>query len=171
MTPGIYDAVITGNGIACTQGGSAFAAIHCDCEGEAVTAKIFLTEKAAGMARKSLSVCGFDIDKTHLSELSKPGLLAGNKVKLSFEEHAQYGLQANIFLGELTEKKVDALTKALRSAKGGDDKKKPGKSPKKVVEEATGGDDMPPLEDDGIPFSFIGPMLLCLASMAACAVC
>lgn len=151
MTPGIYDAMITGNGLGATMGGSAYAAIHCDCEGEPITAKVFLTEKAAGMARKSLALCGFDIDKQHLSDLRNNGLLAGRPVKLSIDEDPKYGIQANIFLGELTEKKVDDLTKALRSAKSDKPAKKE-KSAAKVVDEAH-GHDMPPLtEGDDIPF-------------------
>ncbi len=60
---------------------------------EAIHGDIYLTDKAMGMARKSLKALGFDPDKQDLDALvSNPNLLTGNKATLDIqEEHDQKG--------------------------------------------------------------------------------
>lgn len=92
--------------------------IKCDAGGESVEALIFITEKAMGMARRALKLCGFDCDKHDLVLLDlQPGLLAGNKVPLLIDEF-NGKQQVKIDIDQRAEKSLLArATSALRNVK------------------------------------------------------
>ena len=92
---------------------------------------IWLSQKAMGMARKSLKAVGFDIDKRNLSELEgQDGMLAGNKCQIDVrsEEYpigsGKYNLKCafiNPIPEPLGKARFDKLTQALRDAKKDDE--------------------------------------------------
>jgi hypothetical protein len=121
-------------------GDSMAVALQVEAEnGEPHEVLIFVTEKAANMARRQLKIAGFDVDARDLEELdANPRLLAGRVVPLKFE----------VFRGK-TQARIDMDTSAdgetlargtslLRNAK-----KEAGPS---------SYDDVPPPGDDEIPF-------------------
>lgn len=116
---GDYKASIISHGLATTPGGSEYIAIRLGVEGEEIVAKIWLTEKSYGMARRQLKMCGFDIDAMDLSELhANKELLAGNVVPIEVKDEGKYGLQANIATATPVSKdRMGAITARLRSAK------------------------------------------------------
>lgn len=94
--------------------------IKCDVQREFVEAVVFITDKAMGMARRALKVCGFDCDQHDLDLLDKkPTLLAGNQVPLLVELWNGKP-QIKIDLDSRAEALLLAdATKKLRAAKGG----------------------------------------------------
>lgn len=86
--------------------------------GESADARIYITEKSYGMARRALKMCGFDIETQSLAELdTRPNLLAGNYVPLIVEEY-NGKTQVKIDLdARASAAKLDDLTKRLRAAK------------------------------------------------------
>jgi hypothetical protein len=116
-------------------------AVSIQCEtpsGEKCEALIFLTEKAMNMARRSLKVCGFDVDAHLLEEIdTNPTLLAGNLVPLMVDEW-NGKIQVKIDLDSRADKgALMSATSKLRAAK-------------KRASDL--GDEPPPLTDDEIPF-------------------
>jgi len=116
-------------------------AVSISCEtpsGDKCDALIFLTEKAMNMARRSLKVCGFDIDTHDLEELdANPTLLAGNIVPLMVDEW-NGKMQVKIELDSRADKGVlMSATAKLRAAK---------------KKSADLGDEPPPIGDEEIPF-------------------
>lgn len=86
--------------------------------GEAADARIYITEKSYGMARRALKMCGFDIDKQNLSELDiKPDLLAGNYVPLIVSEYNGKTTVGIDLDSRASAAKLDDLTKKLRAVK------------------------------------------------------
>lgn len=118
LTPGLYDATIKSHSVGATQTGTPYVRLACEAAGEEVPVFIYLSQKAMGMARASLKKCGFDCDKQELSELrDKPGLLAGTKVAITFEDDEQYGARGQILLSSIDDKRLKELTGQLRSVK------------------------------------------------------
>mgnify|MGYP001610201559 CR=1 FL=1 len=94
-------------------------------EGEEVTAKIWITEKAAGMARRAFKQCGFDLATRSLQELvDDPGLLKGNSVLCDIFDDGVYGLKCEIVLSMPPAKEtlagLDAMLKAAKKTKAAD---------------------------------------------------
>lgn len=92
--------------------------VRCDVNGETADATIYMTEKALGMSRRALKVCGFDIDKNDLSMLDiKPTLLAGNPVPLMVDEwNGKTQIKIDID-GRAEKAALEAMTKQLRAVK------------------------------------------------------
>lgn len=84
--------------------------------------KVWLTtDKAIKMARKSLKVCGFNIDEQDLAILGEDRkFLAGNSIPIEISDNPPYGKQANIAISEdkpADKNKASSLTHRLRAAK------------------------------------------------------
>lgn len=84
--------------------------------------KVWLTtDKAVKMARKTLKVCGFDIDQQDLAILGEDRkFLAGISVPIEISDNPPYGKQANIAISEdkpVEKGKASSLTHRLRAAK------------------------------------------------------
>lgn len=107
-------------------------------EDGAVTPLVWLTEKAAGVARAQLRVCGFDVDKLDTWELQEnPSLLAGNLIPVEIEEYNNK-IQARIPTSDAPGKKaVASMTAALRKAK------RDGEPPVSAQKSAASADDVP----------------------------
>jgi hypothetical protein len=86
--------------------------------GDETQVTIWLTEKAMGIARVSLRLCGFDIDKNDLSVLDEEKyMLAGKHVQVMTDEwngHLRSQVVTNSAPGK---KRCKELTQMLRSAK------------------------------------------------------
>lgn len=95
-------------------------AIACDVGGERCEALIWLSEKAMGMARRALKLCGFDVDKHSLAILdSNPTMLAGNVVPLMVDEwNGKTTVKVDIDV-RAERSALDSLTQKMRSAKKG----------------------------------------------------
>ena len=94
-------------------------ALQCETEeGEQCFANVFITPKSAGMARRALKTCGFDIDAQPLSVLDEnPTLLSGRKVPLLVDEW-NGRMTISIDLDARAEKAVlDKATAAMRAVK------------------------------------------------------
>jgi len=91
-------------------------------EGDETQCMIWLTEKAMGIARAQLRLCGFDIDKQNLSVLQdEPFLLAGKTVPIITEDF-KGNLRSTIMLNSAPGKKrCHELTTMLRAAKKHDE--------------------------------------------------
>lgn len=92
--------------------------LTCDVGQEQCEAVIWVTDKAMGMARRALKVCGFDIDQHTLDLLdARPTMLAGKEVPLLVEEYN--GKQTvRIDIDQRAEKALlDKTTAKLRAAK------------------------------------------------------
>lgn len=95
---------------------------HMAARNDRVSCTVWLTEKAANIAKKSLKLCGFDIDKHSVMELDEnQTLLAGNKVEIEISINGNY-INGNIVLGSAKLEKSTAtkFDELLRS--GSDDK-------------------------------------------------
>lgn len=98
-----------------------------DCAGEELHADIWLTEKAAGMARAQLKAIGVDIDRVSLEQVAQ-GLdrLKGRECDVEIQ-HEEW--QGNITVkcqimtggGAPSAKELGSITSALRNAKGHDE--------------------------------------------------
>ncbi len=67
--------------------------LKCGFDGEEQTlyTRIYVTEKASGIARAKLRKCGFDLDKQKLTELQdNDELLTGNEVDVMLVKNGQY---------------------------------------------------------------------------------
>ena len=111
--------------------------------GERGEALIWLTPKSMGMARQSLKMCGFDVDKREISELDVDRkTLEGNRVAIYIDEYNGKP-QVRIDTSAAPAKSVMAqITQALREAKKSDD----------PSGEIGYGDPPPVTDDDNIPF-------------------
>ena len=92
-----------------------FEVDSCD---DTIDALIWLTEKGFGMARASLKVCGFDVDKESLSLLEdNPTYLAGKTVPIVVEEY-NGRMRASIVLNaKPTKTQIEKIEKGLREVK------------------------------------------------------
>ena len=93
--------------------------IDCTTEaGDETQVLVWLTEKAMGMARHQLRLCGHDIDKRGLEDLhAEPFLLAGHVVPILVEDY-KGNLRAQIQVNsEPTKKRMIELTQQLRACK------------------------------------------------------
>lgn len=115
--------------------------------GDEIVVNIWMSEKAMGMARRRLKLCGFDPDRMSLADLQRnPRLLAGNVIKKVDVEVDRYGPKGEIPLKqEVDEDLLGRLTAGLRSAK---------KGPEEPVntERADPPRETPQTYDDDIPF-------------------
>lgn len=99
--------------------------------GEQITGYIYLTEKAMGIARKSLKAMGFNPDDQELDVLVKnPALLAGNEAQIVVVEEegqdGEYRMKVafiNPLPGPADLNELKKLSKALRDVKGSTKKK------------------------------------------------
>lgn len=116
---GYFKAVVVSHKLAQTNSGALFVSMLFEHEGQNIPAKIFLTEKAMGMARRQLKRCGFDPDTTDVELLhTNQSLLAGNRVDIEVKDEGKYGLQASVMTSEpITKTAMKSATKALRAAK------------------------------------------------------
>lgn len=155
---GKYEAEIRANTVQ-TFGDKEAVKLYCDVAGEQADVMIWISDKSYGIARRSLSLCGFDIDKDSLGELIRnPKLLAGRKVAVLVEEY-NGKTRAGIWLNpEPPAKRIAALDKALRAAKveadGTRREPKPDTAPAAVASDGPGfpyGDN-DGTEEDSIPF-------------------
>lgn len=118
LSIGVYDAEIVSTGLGSTNKDSAYVSVLCRIEDDQISAKIWLTEKSMGMAKKALKLCGFDIEKQELSALrDDPFVLAGKSIKVEITEDPKYGMQANVLLSDLSDAKIKKLTQSLRKSK------------------------------------------------------
>ncbi len=87
-------------------------------EDENVEVMIWLSDKAMGMARQGLKMCGFSVDTTEFEALNEdPPMLAGNAVTLMAEEF-NGKVNAKILLQETPSKsRLLELQAGLRAAK------------------------------------------------------
>lgn len=100
--------------------------------GEQITGYIYLTEKAMGIARKSLKAMGFNPDDQELDVLVKnPALLAGNEAQIVVVEEegqdGEYRMKVafiNPLPGPADANELKKLSKALRDVKGSTKPKK-----------------------------------------------
>lgn len=85
---------------------------------EQAEALVFITDKAMGMARRALKLCGFDCDKDDLILLDvQPTKLAGNKVPLVVEMYnGRKQLKVDLD-GRADKATLSDLTKKLREVK------------------------------------------------------
>lgn len=169
MEIGLYEGVITDNDVRARNGKDY---IHIGVEvddgygkKESHIVKVWLTtDKAKQMARKSLKMCGFDIDNNDIELLQDDRkFLAGNSVPIEISENPPYGKQANIALGDdkpVEKPRLTSLTHSLRSLKS--DKEPPvNTAPKSNYGQSVSGksNSKPPVsksvtgqEEDSIPF-------------------
>lgn len=137
MEIGVHDVEIVNNSVVELAGKPAVKLIVAFSTGAEADVLIWLTEKAAGIARTQLKKCGFMVDDRDLIELSEnPNLLSGNKVQIVVDEW-NGKFRAQIPLSTAPSKKDMArLSGVLRNAKKKDDEAPPAKAP----------------EDEGVPF-------------------
>lgn len=97
-------------------------AITCKIGNEQGEAMIFLTEKAAGMARRAFKVCGFDVDIHDVAELDvNQTMLAGRKIPLVVDLY-NGKTQIKVDLdGRADRATLSSFTKKMREAKKRDD--------------------------------------------------
>jgi hypothetical protein len=93
--------------------------IDCTTEaGDETQVLVWLTEKAMGIARHQLRLCGHDIDKRGLEDLhAEPYLLAGNVISILVEDwkgQLRAQIQTN---SEPSKKRLAELTQQLRACK------------------------------------------------------
>lgn len=141
LSIGRFTATIVENGVGSSNSGKMYISFLMQIDQDQIDCKIWLTPKAMQMARKSLSVCGFDIDKRNLQELiDKPKLLAGKVVPVSIsdnEYNGNHSLQCNIELNSPAKDQLSQVQAALRAAGKKQDKEETGESS---------------ITDDDIPF-------------------
>ncbi len=106
-----------------TLGDKAAVEIVADTEDGPAIPLIWLTEKAAGMARAQLRVCGFDVDARDMWELDdNHELLSGNMIPVDIEEYNGKA-QARIPTSDTpTKKAISVVQTALRAAKKDNEK-------------------------------------------------
>lgn len=95
--------------------------------GDTIPARIYLTDAAMGIARKSLKAIGFDIDAKPLEDIDgEPYILNGNKAELDIEEQehppgsGKYSMRVKWVNPLPTAKDTNAMkrmTEKLRAAK------------------------------------------------------
>lgn len=93
MIEGIHNAVVVEHRTVTSPGGTPYVLVTFQLnDNETIQARIFLTEKAAGIARKSLKAIGFDPDKQDLSALDEnQHLLTGREAELDIREEEYRG--------------------------------------------------------------------------------
>lgn len=104
--------------------GQTFVNLKLGFDGEDATlyTRIYITAKAAGIARAKLRKVGFDLDTQQLSEIKQnDSLLTGNEVDVMLTKNGQY-MNADIPTArpQLAEDEVDAAQKMLDAAKKSD---------------------------------------------------
>ena len=119
---GRWTATVVKHWIDQTGNGSAFVAVKLALEGDdAITGKIWLTEKSMGMARGQLKSLGFDVDKQSLEDLdTNQELLKGKTVEIEIEENEYQGkttMQVRSIRVPKDKGLLAKLTEGLRSAK------------------------------------------------------
>ena len=95
-------------------------------DGSQVRPAIWMTERAAGMARQALKACGFDVDLRDLSDLDRePSPLVGNRVRVRVKEddYKPGTTKAEIVFGgsKPDAAKLGDAMKLLRGAKSADE--------------------------------------------------
>lgn len=137
---GKFEAEIRANTVQ-TIGDKEAVKLYCDVGDVQTDVMIWISDKSYGIARRSLQLCGFDIDKTSLAELIRnPKLLAGRKVTVLCEEY-NGKVRAGIWLNpEPSAKRIAALDKALRAEKVEKDgtRREPKKEPAAVASDGPG---------------------------------
>ncbi|MFY9341200.1 MAG: hypothetical protein WAT39_01840 [Planctomycetota bacterium] len=103
-----------------TLGDKLAVSLTCEVGTEKVEAIVFVTEKAMGMARRALKLCGFNVDEHDMSEIDDvPDLLAGNEIPLVAEFY-NGKLQWKVDIDSRADKATLAdVTQKLRAAKHG----------------------------------------------------
>lgn len=114
----------------------------CQVEGGiAVQSLVWLSEKAAGMARQQLRTCGFDVDKQSIVELDdNPTLLSGRSIMLEVKEYngkPQYQIPTTTTPPKARMRELDSM---LRDAK------------KDAPKSATAAEDSEAVAEEDIPF-------------------
>lgn len=123
MNPGMYRGTIKRNSIRVTKNGTEYVLIAADVEGFEFPISVWLTEKAAGMARSQLKACGFDIDKQDLLTLATdPAFLKDREIPVEvFEEEYNGKLQTKARIptsdGGTSPTRINELQAMLRAAK------------------------------------------------------
>jgi hypothetical protein len=146
---GIYEQQgIVSNGIEATQSGKEFIRLDFEINGEPICAKIWLTDKAMGMARQQLRLLGLDPDTIDLNDLiDKPNMLTGVKADVMVEHDEQYGVQASLVMNRVDKTRAKSLTQRLRAAKSKKDD-----TPPKIPATAAAGGDSGPITESDLPF-------------------
>lgn len=93
-----------------------------DGEDQTLYTRIYVTPKAAGIARAKLRKCGFDLDTQKLKEIEdNEELLSGNEVDVNLVKNGQY-MNAEIPTKKpkLAPEALEDAQRMLDSAKGGD---------------------------------------------------
>lgn len=126
MEIGLYEGIITDNDVR-IRNDKEYVHISVEVDDgygktENHIVKVWLTtDKAIKMARKSLKVCGFNIDEQDLSILGEDRkFLAGNSIPIEISDNPPYGKQANIAISEdkpADKTRASSLTHRLRAAK------------------------------------------------------
>lgn len=150
MEPGTYIAKVLEHDVLINEkSGNWYIAFLLEVDGEKMHHSIYLTPKAAGMARGQLKAVGFDSDKRSTAELSENKfLLAGAKCEVVVEDQEYNGkvytriARIQTPKVKLGKKDASSLDKMLREAKKNRD------------EEAltTAQVEPPDQPDDDIPF-------------------
>jgi len=150
--PGLYEnAKIISHKFGTTRAkGTPYLEIEAELNtGHRVPIKVWMSEKAMGMARRALKLCGFDPDANSLEALeNNPRLLANVRIPLiDVEVHETYGAQGSISFDQKVDQGVlRSITEGLRKAKKAD-VDEPDVSPRDAASSA-GAD----VGDDDIPF-------------------
>lgn len=121
LEQGKYDAEITSHTIR-MLGDKPAAMLQCrlDCgndEYEEIAVPVWLTEKAAQIARATLKLCGMDVDRTDMQELiDNPTLLAGNRITVIVEDY-NGKMRGQVMLNAVPKKsEIKRIQAAIRHA-------------------------------------------------------
>ena len=119
MQEGQFDAVIVSNDIRAAGTGSEFVYLLLAVGEEQIAAQIWLTKKAANMARVQLRACGFDTATEALSILRENREhLRDKKVKIEVQEETykdQTTLKARILTATVSKKRIGELDTMLKA--------------------------------------------------------
>ena len=84
---------------------------------QTVVSNVYITERAAGMARRAFKLMGFDVETRSLQEiLDNPFLLQNNKILVDIFQDGEFGLKCEIILAQ-PPSNIGALDGLMRSAK------------------------------------------------------
>ena len=135
MDLGIQNGTIVSHSLAESQNGTPYVKLKVNIEDEVVDVAVYLSDKAAGMARRALRLCGFDIDTESVYTLqTNTRKLAGNKVEINVHEEEWKGkvkVKYDIAIVDpaLKESSVAGLDAMLRAAKADEESEE--EAPKK----------------------------------------
>jgi len=136
-------------------------------EGDELELPIWLSEKAAGIARQQFKKAGFEIDKHDLSRLPEFIKSAPRRLMVTVESYERNGnilYRGSIEIGpkaSLPKDDLDLFTKYMRESKKNREEEKAPSAPAPRPTPATKPNMGAPIQgvDDGIPFAFILAML------------